>query len=163
MKQGWFYLRPGYVHLIAVVLGLALSMVLNYMYFFVGSARVDAERQMDMLFWLCLFFNGGTMIAAYVTSIEQVRWNDTFIERRTVFFERRSMSWHELARFGQEPSEYLWISSFDGPRIRFSPYDSGVGDLIRKILEHLPPDTPAADQAAAEAAALRFAVAGGAR
>ena len=54
------------------------------------------------------------------------------------------MSWHELARVGVEWTGYLWISSFEGPRLRFSPYDNGFDELVMTINHHLPTDLPPA-------------------
>lgn len=162
-KDGWYYLRASMLHLIVVILGAAMTGFMSYLYLFVGSALPDAEWQMTLTFWMGVSFNLMTILCAYSIIVEQVRWNKTHIECRDLLLKRYSMSWYELAHFGQTNSGDYWISSYDGPRIRFSPYQSGVADLIMKILEHLPPDTPAADQAAAEAAALRFAVAGVAR
>jgi hypothetical protein len=70
-----------------------------------------------------------------VNSEINVRWNNSRIERNTLLFQTRTMGWQELARFSEErPSGYLWISSYDSPRIRFSPYCNGVGELISTIL-----------------------------
>jgi len=157
VQNGWRYLRPGAVAWIGLPLNLGFTGLLTYCYVFVGSARADAEFQMLMLFLLCVGFSLITIHIAYTTAVERVRWNETHIERRTLFFETRSMSWHELARFGEEPSGYLWVASYHGPKIRFSPYSNGVGELIAKAVRHLPTDLPPADYAIADAALTRYA------
>jgi len=145
VHDGWHYLRPGAAIWIFLPVSLGFTGLLMYMYLFVGSARADAETQMKVLFLLCLVFSLITIHIAYTTAVERVRWNETHIERRTLFFETRSMGWHELARAGAERSGYLWIASFHGPKIRFSPYSNGAGELIAKVGQHLPTDLPPAD------------------
>jgi hypothetical protein len=157
VHDGWRYLRPGAVAWIGLPLSLGFTGLLTYLYLFVGSARADAESQMLALFLLCVGFNLITIFVAYTTAVERVRWNETHIERRTLFFETRSMCWHELERFGEEPSGYLWIASYQGPKIRFSPYTNGVGELIAKAVRHLPTDLPPAEYAIADAALTRYA------
>ena len=66
-----------------------------------------------------MLFNLVTMALAYTIIVEEVRWNDTRIERRTLLFERRSITWHELTDVGFEPSGYWWVSGYEGKRIRF--------------------------------------------
>jgi hypothetical protein len=156
VHDGWRYLRPGAVTWIGLPLNLGLTGFLTYWYLFVGIARTDADFQMLMLFLLCVGFNLITIHIAYTTAVERVRWNEIHIERRTLFFEGRSMSWHELARFGKEPSGYLWIASYHGPKIRFSPYANGVGELIAKVLRHLPTNLPPADYVIADAILKRY-------
>jgi uncharacterized membrane protein len=105
--DGWRYLRPGAVTWISLPLNLGLTGLLTYVYLFVGNRRADAESQMVALFLLCVGFSLITLHIAYTTAVERVRWNETHIERRTLLFETRSMCWHELAHFGEEPSGYL--------------------------------------------------------
>jgi hypothetical protein len=157
VHDGWRYLGPGAVVWMALPLSLGLTGVLTYCYLFVGSARADAESQMRMLFLLCVVFNLITIHFVYTIAVERVRWNETHIERRTLFFETRSMCWHELAQFGKEPRGYLWIASYDGPKIRFSPYSHGVGELIAKVIRHLPTDLPPVNYAITDKAIARLA------
>lgn len=128
-----------------LVLSFALTGFMTYIYLFVGSSRDDAEFQMAVLLVLATVFNIATVLLAYSTIVEQVRWNDVRVERRTLLFETRAMTWHQLASLGSEPGGYWWISAYDGPRIRFSPYCNGFRDLLAKITEHLPPDLPPAE------------------
>lgn len=157
VHDGWRYLTPGAVVWIALPLNLGFTGVLTYCYLFVGSARADAESQMLILFLLCVVFNLITIHIAYTVAVERVRWNETHVERRTLLWETRSICWHELARFGREPRGYLWIASFDGSRIRFSPYANGVGELIAKVVRHLPTDLPPAEDAIADESITRAA------
>ena len=103
------------------------------------------EFQMKMLLALTVSFNLITLLIAYSTVVEEVRWNETGIQRRTWLFSRRAMAWRQLAAFGVEMSGYWWIRSYDGPKIRFSPYSNGFDQLVRKIADNLPTDLPPAE------------------
>lgn len=143
VANGWRYLTPGPLMWFAVVGGALICALLVYMYFFVGSARSDAADEMSLTRYLAMAFSLSTALVAYFMAAEEVRWNDKGIERRTILWHRRSITWHQLARGGIEPSTgYWWVSSFDGPRIRFSPYYNGFVDLLRTIRERMPRDQP---------------------
>jgi hypothetical protein len=143
LVNGWHYLTPGPTIWVALVGGFLCSGGFSYIYFFIGSARPDAADQMRSLFYLTVAFNLGTLACAYATVAEEIRWNDKGIERRTYLFQRRSITWHQLAAAGFEAySGYWWVSAFDGPRIRFSPYYNGFVELMRKVLDTLPTDHP---------------------
>lgn len=55
------------------------------------------------------------------------------------------MTWHQLAAIGVEANGYWWIKSPDGPKIRFSPYNNGFRELLRKIANNLPTNLPPAE------------------
>jgi hypothetical protein len=140
--KGWRYLTPGPMVWCAFGGGFLMTCLLCYIYFFVGNLRPDADFQMKILFWLIVYFNLSTVAMAYAIVADEVRWNDSYIERRTLLFKRRTMSWPQLAALGYEPWGYWWISAYDGPRIRFSPYSNGFAELIAKVRRELPPSLP---------------------
>lgn len=154
MQDGWRYLAPGPMVWTGLVLGFGLTGLFSYVYLFVGSARPDAEFQMKMLLILTVSFNLLTVLIAYSTVVEEVRWSETGIERRTLLFSRRAMTWPQLAAVGIEMSGYWWIRSYEGPKIRFSPYSNGFDQLVRKIAENLPTDLPPAEADVIAQAAL---------
>lgn len=144
-RDGWRYLTPGPMMWIAVVLG-ALATAFFCLLYFGGSSRPDADTQMKWVLGLAAAFDLMTMAIAYTIIVEEVRWNDTHLERRTFLFGKLRMSWHELAAFGFEPaSGYWWVRGFERPRIRFSPYCNGFHELCAKIVEHMPTNLPPAD------------------
>lgn len=133
----WKYLTPGPYFWLGLFAGLLITAVATLV---VAAGRV--ERMSGLLFTSA--FAGVTLFLAVQALVEQVRWNATRIERRTIRGRRISISWHELARIGAEWTGYLWISSFAGPRLRFSPYDNGFDELALTIRHHLPTDLPPA-------------------
>ena len=145
IRDGWRYLTPGPMVWTGLVLSIGLTGLLSYVYLFVGSARPDAEFQMKVLLGLTVSFNLVTILIAYSTVVEEVRWNETEIQRRTWLFSRRAMTWPQLAAFSIEMSGYWWIRSYHGPKIRFSPYSNGFDQLVRKIADNLPTDLPPAE------------------
>jgi len=133
----WRYLTPGPYLWFGLFSGLLVTAVATLV---VWGERVD--RTSGLLFTSASA--GLTLFLAASALIEQVRWNGERVERRTVSGRTVSMSWHELARVGVEWTGYLWISSFEGPRLRFSPHDNGFDELVVTINHHLPTDLPPA-------------------
>lgn len=133
----WRYLTPGPYFWFALFSGLLITAVATLV---VWGERVD--RTSGLLFTSA--FAGLTLYLAAAAMVEQVRWNDQRIERRTITGRTITMNWHELAWTGMEWTGYLWISSFEGPRLRISTYDNGFDELALTIQHHLPPDLPPA-------------------
>ncbi|KRE16169.1 hypothetical protein ASE66_10460 [Bosea sp. Root483D1] len=133
----WKYLTPGPYFWLGLFAGLLITAVATLV---VWGERVD--RTSGLLFTGA--FAGLTLFLAAQALVEQVRWNSQRIERRTITGRTITMSWHELARIGVEWTGYLWISSFEGPRLRFSTYDNGFDELVLTIQHHLPTDLPPA-------------------
>jgi drug/metabolite transporter (DMT)-like permease len=135
IQNGWRYLTPGPIMWIALMGGLLLTGVFTLVSFS-PSARDST------VLTAAIFFNLVTLTLAYSIFAEEVRWNDTRIERRTFFLQRRTITWHELAAVGVELSGYWWVSGYEGLRLRFTDYNHGFRELIAKIAENLPPEGP---------------------
>ncbi|RXT48076.1 hypothetical protein B6S44_23660 [Bosea sp. Tri-44] len=133
----WKYLTPGPYFWLGLFAGVLITAVATLV---VAGGRV--ERSSGLLFTCA--FAGLTLFLAAQALIEQVRWNGHRVERRTISGRVIAMGWHELARIGVEWTGYLWIASFEGPRLRFSPYDNGFDELATTIHWHLPTDLPPA-------------------
>ncbi|HEV7326346.1 MAG TPA: hypothetical protein VGN91_14880 [Bosea sp. (in: a-proteobacteria)] len=133
----WKYLTPGPYFWLGLCAGLLITAVATLV---VAGGRV--ERTSGLLFTSA--FAGLTLFLAIQALVEQVRWNAQRIERRTITGRVISLSWNELTRIGVDWTTYLWISSFDGPRLRISTYDNGFDELALTIQDHLPNDLPPA-------------------
>lgn len=133
----WKYLTPGPYFWLGLFAGLLITAVATLV---VAAGRV--ERTSGLLFTSA--FAGITLFLAIQALVEQVRWSSQRIDRRTILGRTITMSWFELARIGVEWTGYLWISSFEGPRLRFSTYDNGFDELALTIQRHLPTDLPPA-------------------
>lgn len=145
VRDGWRYLTPGPTVWFALTGSFILSGLMSYFYLFVGSARADAVSQMNILLIMAVVFNLSAIFIAYGILVEEFRWNDTWVEARDFLFRRRTLSWHALARLGYSGWGYWWIQGYDGPVLRFGASDNGVSELLRKILDSLPPDVPPGD------------------
>lgn len=149
-RGGWSYLTPGPYFWFGLASGLIVTAVATLV---VASGRV--ARGSGLMF--TSFFGGITLLLAAQALIEQVRWNRHRVERRTIFGRTITIGWFELARAGAELSGYIWISTFDGPRLRISPYDNGFDQLMYKIQRHLPRNGPPEEEELAELPVPAFA------
>ena len=127
-RNGWRTLTPGP----GVWLGLVCGLLLTAVFTLVSMST----RSTPGLVGLAAFFNVLTVAIVYTTLAEDVRWNEDWIERRTLSFETRRMAWTELAYRGYEASGYRWISSQDGERIRYQDSCNGVDELEDMIRIH---------------------------
>jgi hypothetical protein len=137
-EGGWRYLTPGPLMWFALIGGVVF---LGFLGLASRSSASWDHSNIVAFWWLVVGFGSMTLAIAASTLIEQVRWNDHGIERRTLFFQRRSLTWHQLSAVGYEMGTgYWWVSAFEGPRIRFSPYYNGFIELLRTIRGKLPTD-----------------------
>jgi hypothetical protein len=82
---GWRALRPGFGHWFAALGSAAFSILVAWVYLFVGSARRDAAFQMKVAFLLSIAFALCAVYAAWrICAIkhENTRWRGTRIVRR---------------------------------------------------------------------------------
>ena len=138
--DGWSYLTPGPYYYVGLASGVCLSVLFTLI-----SAAGEGGGPLFVL--IPAFFIFLTMIVAVQPIVEEVRWNNDWIERRTFTGQRRAMPWIGLCYIGYEFTGYCWISAYQQPRLRYSPYDNGHRELMDKITHHLrrnkPPVGPA--------------------
>jgi hypothetical protein len=127
-RDGWRTLTPGPWLWLGLVSGLLLAALFTLV--------AMSTRSTPSLIGLAVFSNGLTGAIVYTTLAEDVRWNEDWIERRTLLFETRRMAWTDLAHRGFEASGYRWIRSQDGLRIRYQNSCNGVDELEAMIREH---------------------------
>ena len=146
----WNYLTPGPYYWLGLVSGLIIAAVTTMV---VAGGRVDPQS--GAVF--ATVFIGLTIAIALQGILQETRWSRTRIHSRTVFMREHMMAWPELARTGVAWTGSHWISSFDGPRMHFSPYDNGFEQLQAKIAHHLPRDRPPAEPVVAAEMTVQFA------
>ncbi len=130
----WRCLTPGPMFWAAMVSGISLTGVFTLVSF--------SDQSSPFIVAMAGFFNVLTIVTLVITVREDVRWNATHLQRRTVTGEIRRIAWSELAAFGYEPSGYHWVRSYAGPKIRFTSYCHGFEELMAMIRHHLPDDGP---------------------
>lgn len=139
--NGWRYLTPGPMFWLSVVCGVGLTAMFTLVSF--------SQQGTPFIVALAGAFNVMTAVTIFVTLREEVRWNATHLERRTVTGAIRRMAWAELAAHGYEATGYHWVSGHQRPRIRFQSYSNGFPDLMAMVAAHLPHDGPPSEPEAA--------------
>ncbi|WP_373502253.1 hypothetical protein [Aestuariivirga sp.] len=64
-QRGWKLVTPGAMHWTAVFLSGGLTLLMAYVWLFIGSSRPDGAFQMKVLFWLIVAFGTGSIIAGF--------------------------------------------------------------------------------------------------
>ncbi|HEY0647338.1 hypothetical protein [Phenylobacterium sp.] len=133
-REGWSTLTPGAAIWAAILGSAAFSLLLFYVYFFVGSARADAEQQMMYCLALAIAFALGSLATACFAFSSTVSWRDAELRVRPIFGPPVLKRLTDL-----EAIEFrAWSSMFhltfsDGYVVKVSPYMSGT----RQLLEHI--------------------------
>ena len=132
--DGWHYLTPGPMEWVALILGAGLSLLMLYIYHFVGSARADAAFQMQVLKWLIVAFSSVTALVGFYSFVMSTRWNDERIERFMPFRSPHTILLRDVVIVRHEGwSDCLLIEDASGKRLRLSIYQNGTESLARKL------------------------------
>ncbi len=134
-RKGWRAIKAGPMHWIGLGLGSALTVMMSYVWLFVGSSRPDAEAQMAILFYLILAFGTVTII---------VGCQSWLITRRAIFWRGRSIRFAQAGapqvREFQDVealTKTIWGSVVvrfrDGAELKLDPYAKGAEELIATI------------------------------
>lgn len=139
-KDGWRRLAPSAMHWTALVLGGALVLLFVYFRLFVGSARHDAEHQMNLLTGLTLAFGIGVGICAW--QILRVRslsfeWRGDTLAWRTGK-ERVLRRAHELTSVRESPWGWVSLSFADGSSVKLDAYAQGCAEFMHQLAEQRP-------------------------
>lgn len=140
--RGWRPIRPGPMHWTALILSAGLTCLMAYVWLFVGSSRPDAERQMNILFWLIVAFGCGGVIAG---------WSILAIGRRAARWRGQTIAF--AGRDGETtrafadvealvPSRWgsVKIAFRDGASLVMDPNAKGAGELLEKLAAFLAPE-----------------------
>jgi hypothetical protein len=129
--KGWKVLTPGGSEWLTIVVGGGLLGIFAWIFFFVGSARHDAESQMQVLQLLIAAFAGMTAFALYTSCMMATRWNDARIEQEAWGFGKRSISFTDICELSPvEWASILRIEAVDGTRIYVLLYQNGAAELV---------------------------------
>lgn len=133
-RDGWHRVRPsgGQYGMIGACAGFTL--LLFYVYFFVGSARADAESQMKILSVLASAFLAMTLWAIWSTFHESVEWQGGAIRVRSIFGGERRASIDSLETIGFASVQSVFLLRFRGGQVvKLSPYMHGTRQLLQHI------------------------------
>lgn len=142
-RDGWHYLTPGLMDWAAVVLSFGLAALLLYVYYFVGSERADADRQMLVVSWMAIVFAAGGAVCFYFSFLASTRWNDQRIEYLVPFRSPQTILFRYITDVHYERwSESFVIEDEDGQRIRIPTFRNGVEALMQAIGQGSKPVAP---------------------
>ena len=131
--HGWRHIRPGAMHWTGFGLSAALALFMGYIWIFVGSTRPDGAAQMRILFWLILFFAGGSVLMGW--AILQIRragieWRGSVIACRQSDGARRKHGFDDVACTHRDWLGRLVIRFADGTQTKLDTYATGADQLI---------------------------------
>jgi hypothetical protein len=136
VREGWHYLSPSAMEWFGLVGSFGLTLLLLWIYHFVGSARADAATQMIVLKLLILAFATGTALVFYTSFASELRWNDQTIEQRQPFRPAKTIRFADVVDGGMNPwTQTIWVVGSDGTAIHFMPYANGAETLARTIFQ----------------------------
>ncbi|MDJ0977875.1 MAG: hypothetical protein QNI87_05005 [Erythrobacter sp.] len=136
-SEGWQWVRPSFMHHFAVVGSLLFSLLMWWLYFFVGSARADAEYQETGMLLLALAFGLGALVVWWLFYANRICWRDDRIRLWTL---RRftEYSFDEIVEIKQANGEGNWRITFeDGRSATVSEMSHGFDDLGDHLEEYM--------------------------
>jgi Ni/Fe-hydrogenase subunit HybB-like protein len=143
VREGWHYLTPSAMEWFALIGSFALTALMLWVYYFVGSARADAATQMLILKCLIAAFAAGTGLVFFTSFACELRWNDRSIEQRRLLVGAKTLRFADIVAGGMNPlTQAIWVAAADGTVIRFSPYANGAESLARMIFQPEQDDDP---------------------
>ncbi len=136
VQEGWHYLSPSAMEWFGLVGCFGLTLLLLWIYYFVGSARADAATQMVVLKLLIVAFAAGTAFLFYTSFASELRWNDHMVEQHRPFRPTKTIRFADVVDGGMNPwTQTIWIVASDRTVINFMPYANGAESLARTIFQ----------------------------
>jgi amino acid transporter len=141
-QRGWRELRPGASYAFAIIGGTLFTLFLSYIWLFVGSARPDAESQMQILFWLILAFGIGTTITLIQYRAARriaICWRGDILcwRDRSGVEQRRNLD--DIVAIRRALMGAVHVLFEDGAELRIDPHVRHALALIDEIDDRLEP------------------------
>ena len=134
----WKILTVSGMEWFAITSGTSLTLLLAYVFFFVGSARRDAEQQMLILEILLVVFAVSTAYLLYFACMVTIRWNEWQLEQDSLVFGKRAIRFADICQLLPLMwANVLRINSSDGTRIYVPLYRNGAAAFIEKLTTKL--------------------------
>ncbi len=134
--HGWLQIRPGAMHWTGFSLSAALALFMGYIWIFVGSTRPDGAAQMRILFWLILFFAGGSILMGWaIVQIRQagIEWRGTVIALRRPKGVRLKHGFEDITSVRRDWLGRVAIGFVGGTRVHLDTYATGADQLIEAL------------------------------
>lgn len=137
-RQGWRRIKPSSMHWIGVSGSSGIVCLMLYVRLFVGSARSDAETQMQILTLLILAFAvcvvvGATTIRSIIRA--DVRWRGTKLDYPGQAGDRVTKDLAEVVGMERRWTGHVFIRFADGDVLKLDGYADGVSELCSRIIE----------------------------
>ena len=136
VPPGWRALRPGFGHWFAAVGSTAFSMLVAWVYLFVGSARHDAAFQMKVAFVLSIAFGLGAVYSAWrVRAIkrENIRWRGSRMVRNLEAGQTREKASGQAVLWRRTWSGLFALRFADGSTLYVDPFTRGSDEFMAQF------------------------------
>lgn len=137
-RRGWRRIAPSGMHWSGVVLSAGIVGVMLYVRLFVGSARADAETQMQYLTLLVVAFGLCVLVGAMtIRSIVRadVRWRGSKLDYAAPDGSRITKDLAEVLGMKRGWTGHVLIGFADGDVLKLDGYAAGVSELCTNIIE----------------------------
>jgi hypothetical protein len=142
-RDGWRQIRPSGGLYGMILATAAFSLGAFYVYFFVGSARADAERQMFYCLLIAVAFLLATLWACWSTFHESVEWQGDRLRVRPLLGKARSARLQDLESIDYSSLQSMYLFRFRGGwLVKVSPYMHGTRQLLQHIERLAPSAAP---------------------
>lgn len=131
--HGWRQIWPSAMHWTGLILCGGLALFMGYIWLFVGSTRPDGAAQMRILFWLILFFAGGSVLMGWaILQIRQagIEWRGTVIALRRAKGVRLKHGFEDITSVRRDWLGRVAIRFADGTGVQLDTYAAGAEELI---------------------------------
>ena len=138
-RDGWKRVRPGGAIFATILSAAAFSLGAFYVYFFVGSARSDAERQMFYCLMIALAFGFGAIVLTFQAFWRNLSWQGRTIRVTTLAGGDRRARIDDIVSIDYSVLRSSFLIRFaDGWSVEASPYMHGTQQLLRHIDRLMP-------------------------
>jgi hypothetical protein len=130
---GWRPIRPSAMHWTGFILSAGLALFMAYIWLFVGSSRPDGAQQMRILFWLILFFAGGSVLMGWATlQIRRagIEWRGSIIALYRPKGACLKLSFDDIMSVRRDWLGRVVIRFADGTGTHLDRYAKGAEELI---------------------------------
>ena len=140
-RRGWRRIRPSPMHWMVVYLGGGLVLLFLYVRLFVGSARADAEFQMNVLTGLIVVFGSGVVLCGWlVLRLRQMafEWRGSTFAYNTPGGQRVTRDVAELTELHWTWMDWLVLTFPDGEMVKLDGNARGSLEFVHSVVERRP-------------------------
>lgn len=115
---------------------IAFSLVIFWIWLFVGSDKPDAEQEMQMAYWMAVAFAlGGSYLAHYITvlKMQNTRWLDREILRNDRKGNVCSYSMADFVSFKRNWKSEIDVCFSDGQVLSVDPYTKNADMFLGTV------------------------------